>query len=152
MKMKLLKPLTAILLLYFPTTSEAIAASDRACFESASQRYGIPVNVLKAISRTESGGNSSAISRNTNGSYDIGHMQINSNWLPALAKFGITQQHLLNPCTNTHVGAWILSSNFRRLGYNWRAVGAYNARSPEKAAKYARKVADNMQKEEVALD
>lgn len=133
--------------------TNAAPHKDKACFESASQRYGIPVVLLKSISRTESGGNNAAMGRNKNGTYDIGHMQINSAWLPTLSKFGITQANLINsPCTNTHVGAWILASNFRQYGYNWRAVGAYNARSPNKAIRYARKVATNMRKEEVLVE
>ncbi len=127
-------------------------AQDTACFNQASQRYSIPVQILKSISRTESGGNPSAFHRNTNGSFDIGHMQINSSWLPTLAKSGITQQHLLNPCTNTLVGAWILAGNIRRMGYDWKAIGAYNARSPDKAAAYSRKIAANMRNEEVKID
>jgi soluble lytic murein transglycosylase-like protein len=125
----------------------ACRAEDTACFNQASQRYSIPVQILKAISRTESGGNPSAFHRNVNGSFDIGHMQINSSWLPSLAKTGITQQQLLNPCTNTYVAAWILAGNIRRMGYDWKAIGAYNARSPDKAAVYSRKIAASIRNE-----
>lgn len=127
-------------------------AQDAACFNQASQRYSIPVQILKSISRTESGGNPFALHRNANGSFDIGHMQINSSWLPTLAKSGITQRHLLNPCTNTLVGAWILAGNIRRIGYDWKAIGAYNARSPDKAAAYSRKIAANLRNEEIEAD
>ena len=125
----------------------ACRAEDTACFNQASQRYSIPVQILKAISRTESGGNPSAFHLNVNGSFDIGHMQINSSWLPSLAKTGITQQQLLNPCTNTYVAAWILAGNIRRMGYDWKAIGAYNARSPDKAAVYSRKIAASIRNE-----
>lgn len=123
------------LLLAFPTWGNA------ACFEEAAARYEIPVSLLKAISRVESSGNPLAVNRNTNGSQDVGHMQINSSWLPVLQRYGITEQSLLNPCINTYVGAWILAGNISQLGYNWNAVGAYNAKSQHKRLAYAQKVA-----------
>ena len=112
------------------------------CFEDAAQRYSVPVDVLKAISQVESGGDAKAINKaNSDGSYDIGHMQINSSWLPRLAKYGIDERKLMDPCVNTHIGAWLLAENVYRMGMTWNAVGAYNARSESKRLLYARKVA-----------
>jgi hypothetical protein len=116
-------------------------SAQAACFEQAGQRYGIAPSLLKAISAVESGFNPGARNRNRDGSEDLGHMQINSRWLATLSSHGIGREKLFDPCTNTHVGAWILAQNIRRLGYGWEAVGAYNARSPHKRAAYARKVA-----------
>jgi soluble lytic murein transglycosylase-like protein len=130
----------------------AYGQEDGACFEQAAKRYRVSAQILKSISRVESGGNPAAFHRNANGSLDIGHMQINSAWLPTLARYGITRDHLTNSCVNTHVGAWILANNFQRMGYGWNAIGAYNAKSPDKAAAYARKVAANLRNEEVAID
>jgi soluble lytic murein transglycosylase-like protein len=130
----------------------AYGQADNACFEQAEKRYRVSAQILRSISRVESGGNPAAFHRNANGSFDIGHMQINSAWLPTLAKYGINQDRLTNPCVNTHVGAWILANNFQRLGYGWNAVGAYNAKSPDKAAAYARKIAANLRNEEVVID
>lgn len=138
---------TIIAILMFSASNSVCAEPNKlknACFEQAANRYHIPVKLLKAISTVESGGNASALHRNPSGSFDIGHMQINSSWLPTLAKYGITQANLLNPCVNTHVGAWILANNFRQVGYNWKAVGAYNAKSPDKADVYAHKVSAHM--------
>jgi soluble lytic murein transglycosylase-like protein len=115
-------------------------ASKAACFEEAASRYQVPSALLKAISRVESAGNPRALNRNKDGSYDIGHMQINSRWLPKLSHFGISSDQLWDPCTNTYVGAWILAHSIQRLGYSWNAVGAYNARSPELRDRYARSV------------
>ena len=132
-----------ILVLLLPTGGFA------ACFDEAAARYGVPSSLLMAISRVESSGNPHAINRNPDGSYDIGHMQINSRWLPLLKRYGIDERSLFDACTNTYVGAWILAQNIHRLGYGWNAIGAYNARSPEKRMAYARKVAAILKREGV---
>jgi len=116
------------------------AGAHAACFERAAERYQVPEVLLRAIAQQESGGNSRAINQNADGSYDIGLMQINTFWLPTLARHGIAAQHLYDPCVNTLVGAWILSKAFARLGYNTQGLGAYNARSPEKREQYARQI------------
>ncbi len=115
-------------------------ATADACWEEAATRYQVNSTLLYAIARTESGLNPLAIGRNTNGTRDIGLMQINSAWLPALSKYGITERHLLEPCTSIHVGAWILAGNIQRLGYTWDAVGAYNTPNPALARTYIDKV------------
>ncbi len=112
----------------------------QACWEDAASRYQVSSALLYAIARTESGLNPQAIGRNTNGSRDIGLMQINSAWLPKLASHGIGERDLYEPCTNIHVGAWILAGNVSRLGYTWEAVGAYNAASPALRRNYVEKV------------
>lgn len=125
----------------------APVAANAACFDEAAARFGLPTSLLKAISRVESSGNPHAVNRNSNGSYDIGHMQINSQWLPVLQRYGIDQRMLFDACVSTHVGAWILAQNIRRHGYNWTAIGAYNAVTPSKRMIYARKVAKALQRE-----
>jgi len=111
------------------------------CFEQAGARYGVAPSLLEAISKVESGRNPLARNLNRDGSEDLGHMQINSRWLGVLSAYGIDRQKLLDPCLNTHIGAWILAQNIRRLGYGWDAVGAYNARSSLKRNAYAHRVA-----------
>ena len=122
-------------------------AVSAACFDAAAAQYQVPSVLLKAISRVESAGNPNALNRNKDGSFDIGHMQINSRWLPKLSHFGISPEQLWDPCTNTLVGAWILAQNVHRIGYSWNAVGAYNAASSVKRDRYARKVSDAMKRE-----
>lgn len=110
--------------------------------------YRVPVEVLKAIAKTESNFRPDARNRNPDGSEDVGLMQINSSWGPTLAGYGIREAELLEPCTNLKVGAWILASNASRLGWNWDAIGAYNVGCKKlgkeecgrRRASYARKV------------
>lgn len=106
----------------------AAGAAHAACFDEAGLQYSVNAHLLRGIAQVESGMNPAAIGYNRNKTYDIGLMQINSGWLPALAKFGITELALkTNACLNVKVGAWILASNIQRMGPNWSAVGAYNA-------------------------
>lgn len=100
--------------------------------------YGISPLLLKAIAGVESDFNPYAINRNKDGSYDFGVMQINSFWVKTL---GIDNWLKLgDPCFNVKVGAWVLSQCIERHGYNWEAVGCYNARSPSKRVEYANRV------------
>ena len=86
-----------------------------------------------------------AINVNANGSEDIGLMQINSSWLPMLARYGIRREHLFNACVNAYVGTWILAANFRQFGPTWKAVGAYNATSSSRQLVYANSIYRRLQ-------
>lgn len=84
--------------------------------------------------------NPTRVGRNSNGTRDIGLMQINSTWLPKLAQYGVSEANLFDACTNAYVGTWILAQNIAKLGNSWEAVGAYNAVTPSKRAAYVRRV------------
>jgi hypothetical protein len=132
-----------VAVLGFALTSPSFAVPVAPCFEEASARFGhANPNVLRALAQQESSGKCTRRHPvNQDGSYDIGCMGINSSWLPKLQKqFGITEQDLYDPCTNLHVGAWIHAKNVRQFGDNWRAIGAFNARSEPKRIAYAWKI------------
>ena len=99
----------------------------QACFERAAVKYNIDLSLLLGIAKTESNFKPEALHRNTNGTQDIGVMQINTQWLPKLQSFGIARDNLLEPCTNIDVAAWILAHNFATHGHTLTALGAYNA-------------------------
>ena len=136
--MKIIKPILIAVTLLLGSQAHAL------CFKEAAERYKVSETLLRAIAKTESNFNAKASNINTNGTEDIGVMQINSSWLPTLKQFGIGREELKQACTNVNVGAWIMAKNIEQHGDTWRAVGAYNARSPSKQAVYIQKVWRNL--------
>ncbi|CAG4914306.1 lytic transglycosylase domain-containing protein [Paraburkholderia gardini] len=126
----------------------SVAATCRAdCLDDAAAYRNINVQLVRAIAQHESGMRANAVNVNSNGSEDIGLMQINSSWLPRLARYGIGREQLLNACVNAYVGTWILASNVRQFGPTWKAVGAYNAMSSSKQLVYANAIYRRLQRQ-----
>ena len=120
-------------------------AASADCWQEAARRHDLEPQLLMAIAQVESGLKVDAVHVNSDGSRDIGLMHINSQHLPRLSRRGITEPLLLSdPCVAVEAGALILAEFVARHGYNWTAVGAYNAgSSPAREAlrlRYARKV------------
>lgn len=131
-------------LMLFVTLAAAAEAGPRTmmdCFNEAGRTYKVPPMLLQAIAWVESRYDKNANNHNTNGSIDMGVMQINSLWLEPLAEYGIEKKHLYNACFNINVAAWILRKQINEVGYNWQAVAHYHSRTPERGESYARKVA-----------
>lgn len=125
-----------------PTGSATLSAARiTTCLAGAAAHHAVDPQLLRAIAMVESGLDAAAVNRaNANGSRDLGLMQINSAWLPALARWRITENDLFDPCVSAYVGAWILAGNIARLGPTWQAVGAYNARTPSRQLAYVKRV------------
>ncbi len=97
------------------------------CLEQAADRFGQNRDLLRSIAWNESHFHANAIHHNTDGSYDIGFMQINSTHLPWLKSRGINERALYDTCINIWVGTYILTQFQHKYGQTWRAVGAYGA-------------------------
>ena len=98
------------------------------CFEMAGKDYRIEPDLLRAISYRESSWRDNALNVVSQSEYAVGKMQIHSQNFSHLAQFGITPRLLYtDSCLNIYTGAYYLAIAFKRWGYSWRAVGAYNA-------------------------
>lgn len=130
-----------------PPSLDTISTDD--CIDKAARLYHIPPTLLRAVLRTE-GGRVGEIHENDNGSYDMGPAQINSIWLPVLARSGITRDMVLNDrCLNITIGAWILGqsmagANPQNPAAFWQHVGDYNSHTPVYNHIYAIKVWNNL--------
>lgn len=121
------------------------------CFELAGRDANIDPMLLRAVAWQESGLNyritgSNALAGFGEG-YGYGLMQIDSQHLLFLKKYGITKENLISDiCLNIYVDAYIMAVAFNKFGENWKAVGAYNAgfkensKQQERRTLYARKV------------
>jgi soluble lytic murein transglycosylase-like protein len=110
------------------------------CFVLAGLHYSIPPNLLYVIANVESKMNPYALNVNKNGSYDIGIMQVNSAWLPKLAKIGVSHKDLIDGCKNIQVGAWILSQSIKQYGLTTEAIGRYNSSDSYYKSQYVNKI------------
>lgn len=97
-------------------------------FEKYGKIYNLPPQLLWGIAKQESGLDPIAVNKNSNGTYDLGLMQINSVHLRMLKTKGIDARDLFYPETNIAVGAYILSDCFKRYGQNWKGLTCYNGR------------------------
>lgn len=110
------------------------------CFQEAAAFHRVDADILRAIARIESAFDQKAVGNNTNGTQDLGMMQINSVHFPELVNQGIAPQRLLDACTSIYVAAWHYARQVRRYGNTWKAVGAYHSATPALRDGYARRV------------
>jgi len=127
-------------------------------FSEPCVRAGIPRNLAVAIARQESSLHPWAINvqgkaimpdsreeavsvirsaQRAGKSFDVGLMQINSQWPK---KWRIDPVTLLDPETNIRLGLLILGQEIKRHGFNWLAVGKYHTPNPERGRQYAWRV------------
>lgn len=123
-----------------------------ACLLMAAQTYSVPPAVLVGIYNVE-GGKVGQQVKNTNGTYDLGPMQINTLWVPELADYwGVSEGTAKkwvrdDPCTNMGVSAWILRKHLNNTGSLGKAIAHYHSKTPEHGLKYKRKVVSAMEKQ-----
>ncbi|PZP57327.1 MAG: transglycosylase [Micavibrio aeruginosavorus] len=122
-----------------------------ACLMMASQTYSVPPAVMVGIMQVE-GGRVGQQVLNTNGSYDLGPMQINTIWVPKLAGYwGVdhaTAKRWIrdDPCTNMGVSAWILRRHMNETGSLSKAIAYYHSRTPSLGYSYKNRVVSAMRK------
>ena len=117
-----------------------------ACMLAIATHFDLPPRVLPSIQRVEGG--KVGLSRvNTNGSEDLGLMQVNSLWIPALAeRFGVApaamRTRLIDDgCFNVTVaGAVVRYYLNQNNGDLLAAVGNYHSHTPILNRNYQTKV------------
>lgn len=116
------------------------------CINHAAVTYHIPATAIIAVLKTE-GGKIGMASKNKNGTFDYGPMQINSTWLPKLQRMGYSQQQIQNDaCTNIKIGTWILAQKIAAGKDWWHGIGGYNSYTPQFNQIYSRKVQRNYER------
>jgi soluble lytic murein transglycosylase-like protein len=106
-----------------------------ACMLQAAQYYGLPPRVLPSI-RVVEGGAIGTVHANTDGSSDLGVMQVNTRWVQPIATRihetpAAVQAQLTNDsCFNIAAAALILRSYMNET-HDWmQAVGDYHSHTP----------------------
>jgi transglycosylase-like protein with SLT domain len=104
-----------------------------ACMVLAARLYALPPRVLPSIQAVE-GGRPGSVSRNRDGSEDLGVMQVTTRWIPALAAQArmpadVVRWRLINePCFNiVSAGAIMRLYLDETRGDLLRAVGNYHS-------------------------
>jgi soluble lytic murein transglycosylase-like protein len=117
-----------------------------ACMLAAAQFHHLPPRALPSIQAVE-GGHVGEVSRNGNGTEDLGLMQVNTIWIAPVAQHtGLTQvvvrQRLIeDACFNIAVAAAILRIQLNETrGDLLQAVGHYHSHTPARSRVYQEKV------------
>jgi hypothetical protein len=84
---------------------------------------------------------------NSNGTHDLGPLQVNSSWVAKLSVLvdrdpGLVRIWLINdPCFNVQAAKWLFLSGLRTSGSYWEAVGVYHSPTPWRQDRYRKNVA-----------
>jgi len=105
------------------------------CMVLAASFYGLPPRVLPSIQAVE-GGAPNVVHYDTDGTEDLGVMQVNTLWLPALARVthltaeAVRARLLGDACFNIAAAAAILRTYLNETHDLMRAIGDYHSHTP----------------------
>jgi hypothetical protein len=118
----------------------------RGCITAAAKLYRLPPAVLVILLNVERG-SLGHVSPNTNGTVDIGPIQVNEIWVPEIAAHWnatISDAYKAlrdNFCANVEAGAWILRRGLDEARDDfWEGVSYYHSHTPEHKSRYLRDV------------
>jgi soluble lytic murein transglycosylase-like protein len=123
-------------------TAQALAA----CLMLASHTYQVPPAVMIGIMHVEGGRVGQEVGPNFNGTYDLGPMQVNTAWVPMLARaWGLDQRTARavvrdDGCVNVKVAAWILHKGITETGSVYGGIAHYHSATPWLGVRYADRV------------
>lgn len=113
-----------------------------ACMAVVASVYHLPPRVLPAIHVVE-GGEVGTVHRNADGTDDFGVMQINTRWLPTLARLArmsppaVAARLVADPCFNIAAAGVVMRTYLNeRHGDLMGAIGDYHSHTPTFNAAY----------------
>ncbi|MCW2318615.1 hypothetical protein M2322_004184 [Rhodoblastus acidophilus] len=117
-----------------------------ACLKAAAGAHHVPAGVLVLLLQVERG-RLGAVSKNTNGTVDIGPMQVNEIWVGKIAQRWRTTKDAAylalrdNFCANVEAGAWILRQALDEAPDNlWDGVAIFHSHNPVHKRAYLKSV------------
>lgn len=119
------------------------------CIRIAARGHGWLEKTLWGLREQEAGWLGAEVA-NTNGTHDLGPLQINSWWVPRIARLVGKPEPLVrhwlrhDACFNAEAARWIFLSGLRTTGDYWKAVGVYHSPTVSRQLAYAEKVATHM--------
>ena len=118
------------------------------CSIEAAARYKLPADLIFAISLTE-GGKAGTVSKNKNGTFDLGFMQFNTSYLNTLKGYGIKESDVLaSTCYPFHLAAWRINAHLEESGPEdlLTKVAYYHSRTEKYNEIYQQRLVENAQK------
>ena len=102
------------------------------CSIMAAVKYEVPTNIVLAVAEKE-GGKPEQWVKNSNGTFDVGSMQFNTQYLKDLKKYGITAEDVAQPgCYSFDLAAWRLRGHLRHDTQDlWTRAANYHSRTPK---------------------
>lgn len=120
-----------------------------ACVSRAARYYQINPMILLAV-RNHEAGQVGMANKNSNGSYDMGVMQLNTINLSLIQENfpKITAKDIIfKPCVNVFIGAWFLKSKIDGAGGDvWKGIGNYHSYTKKYHDIYVAKVVKQYKK------
>lgn len=123
----------------------------RQCIYEASKGQPWLERTLWALRDQEAGWIGAEL-RNSNGSSDLGPLQINSFWIPKLAAMihrppeKVRSWLIHDPCFNVQAARWIFVSALLVTRDYWKAVGVYHSPTRWRQLRYASLVAAHLKR------
>lgn len=103
------------------------------CSVEAASRYGLPPDLVYAVSRAK-GGRPGLASQNSNGTFDLGWMQFNTSYLRSLSLYGIRPSDVqANTCYPFHLADWRIRRHLEESGDAgiFERAAFYHSRTPK---------------------
>ena len=117
-----------------------------ACMAAAAAFYHLPPRVLPSIQAVE-GGRIGLVHPNTNGTADLGLMQVNTTWITPLARYArlapgqVAERLIQDGCFNITAAAAIMRVYMKESHGNLMlAIGHYHSHSPALSRAYQERV------------